>query len=299
MTTVDGTSYIRRYRTSGGPIQTGARSVIYYAAGNRLLVSDSGTQTVYTTNNLNQYITVGGTSYSYDLDGNLTSETNASGTIIYQYDEDNRPISLSEPDGDTWEYVYDALGNRISVTHNGVETQYLHDPVGLVDVAAEYDGSGTLLARYVHGYGLLSRQDAGGDAAYYAFDGTGNTRQMTDEAGIVVNMYEYDPFGVGLQISEAMPNPFQYVGKFGVMGDGDNLLFMRARFYSQPLGRFISEDPLGLQGGSSNLYAYAANNPISYIDPLGLVIIVEPDFPERLPSPKSPSGTFNPYWPTK
>jgi len=48
---------------------------------------------------------------------------------------------------------------------------------------------------------------------------------------------------------------------------------MRARYYDLTVGRFISEDPLGLDAGV-NLYAYALNNPINWIDPSGLLSIV-------------------------
>lgn len=52
------------------------------------------------------------------------------------------------------------------------------------------------------------------------------------------------------------------------MGQGCN--YYRARYYHPALQRFISEDPIGFNGGDVNLYAYVANNPISRIDPLGL-----------------------------
>jgi len=44
----------------------------------------------------------------------------------------------------------------------------------------------------------------------------------------------------------------------------------RARYYNPTTGRFLSEDPLGFKGSGTNLYAYAAWNPISNKDPLGL-----------------------------
>jgi RHS repeat-associated protein len=248
------------------------RSVTYEydPAGNRVTVTDSGAATEYVTNAMNQYTQVGATTYGYDSDGNMTSKTDASGTATYQYDAENRLVRVVTPADGAWEYVYDALGNRIAVAHGGTATWYLHDPIGLVDVAAEYDDAGALVARYAHGLGLIARTDAAGSLAYYSFDAIGHTRQLTDPSGAVINSYDYDPFGIPLQASETVPNPFQYVGRFGVMEEGNGLTFMRARYYEAGVGRFISEDPLGTLGGV-NLSAYAQNSPVGYVDPLGLV----------------------------
>jgi len=60
------------------------------------------------------------------------------------------------------------------------------------------------------------------------------------------------------------------VGEYGVMEEKDGLYYMRARYYDAGTGRFISEDPLGFDGGDVNLYAYVQNNPINFTDPLGL-----------------------------
>lgn len=69
--------------------------------------------------------------------------------------------------------------------------------------------------------------------------------------------------------SEAIANPFKYVGRFGVMTDAGDLLYMRARYYAPSIGRFINKDPIGFAGGM-NLYGYVGNNPTTNIDPLGL-----------------------------
>ena len=161
----------------------------------------------------------------------MVSKTDATGTTTYQYDSENRLIRVTTPLSGTWQYTYDALGNRSAVTRDGVVTRYVHDPIGLVDVAAEYDGSGALVARYVHGLGLVERISAAGNLAYYAFDGTGHTRQLSDGTGAVANTYDYDPFGIALQTNETITNPFRYVGRFGVMAEGNGLSFMRTRYY--------------------------------------------------------------------
>jgi RHS repeat-associated protein len=82
----------------------------------------------------------------------------------------------------------------------------------------------------------------------------------------IISKYQYDEFGYCTQYNEVgYPNPFRYVGKYGVMYFGDNLYYMRARFYDPAIGRFLSEDPIW----STNLYPYADNNPVMGIDPKG------------------------------
>lgn len=50
---------------------------------------------------------------------------------------------------------------------------------------------------------------------------------------------------------------------------GSELYCMRARYYDPELGRFLSEDPIGISGGL-NLYAYAGNDPVNVADPSGM-----------------------------
>ncbi len=80
--------------------------------------------------------------------------------------------------------------------------------------------------------------------------------------------YYYQPFGQTSQSNGGMlgENPFRFTGR---EDDADGLYFCRARYYSPDLGRFISEDPAGLDA-AGNQYTYAGGNPVSYGDPLGL-----------------------------
>jgi RHS repeat-associated protein/uncharacterized repeat protein (TIGR01451 family) len=253
----------------------------YDAAGNRVTVSKPGLAETYRTNDLNQYTQAGAAALTYDKDGNLTTRIDPTGTTTYVYDVENRLVQVRTPAAGTWAYTYDALGDRVQVTHDSQVTRYRHDPIGLVDVMAEYDGNGKLVARYVDGLGLVARIDAAGKAAYYGFDALGSTRLLTDDSGTVANIYDYDPWGGPSAAHQASPNSFQYVGRFGVVHDETGLMFMRARYYDPLLGRFATADPIGFKGGELNLYVYARNSPTDANDPSGLVF---EDFEEGLQS---------------
>ncbi|MBI5206022.1 MAG: RHS repeat-associated core domain-containing protein [Nitrospirae bacterium] len=54
------------------------------------------------------------------------------------------------------------------------------------------------------------------------------------------------------------------------MTEPNGFYYMKARYYDPKVGRFISEDPIGFEGGDVNLMAYVGNNPLLLIDPLGL-----------------------------
>ena len=144
------------------------------------------------------------------------------------------------------------------------------------------DGANNITARFIYGRGLLAT--ATSDAAYcYHFNANGNTTALTDATQNIVNSYAYDPFGQVVDEQETIPQPFKFVGQFGVMAESYGLYYMRARYYDPSVGRFISEDPIGFAGGDVNFYAYVLNDPINAIDPSGL---------ERVPFRTLPNGSL-------
>ena len=92
---------------------------------------------------------------------------------------------------------------------------------------------------------------------------------MTDASMAIINYYLYEPFGKSLYTLEQEDNPFEFVGQLGVRQMGDDLIYMRNRFYAPSTGRFMSEDPIGLAGGDVSFYRYVANDPVNWVDPDG------------------------------
>jgi RHS repeat-associated protein len=225
----------------------------------------------------NRLQTAGTTDYEYDANGNLDTVTLGSDVRDHTWDYENRLTRLTVG-GNVYEYKYDGLGNRVSRKVNGLETRYVVDPRGLPTVLAETDADGNVTAYYVYGLGLISKITPSDQVYYYHFDGIGSTAAISDSSGSIVNNYAYDEFGKLLDQVEAVANPFKYVGQYGVMDEGNGLLYMRARYYDPEVGRFISKDPIGFAGGL-NLYSYVGNSPLSRIDPSGL---------DWLPGPKGP-----------
>lgn len=106
-----------------------------------------------------------------------------------------------------------------------------------------------------------------GTAVYETQDHLGSTWDTTDASGALLSRAVYSPWG-SLELAQGTLAPRRRFGGYFASGDTD-LLLAPYRGYSPSLGRFVSDDPIGLAGGW-NLAAFADNNPISRVDPLGL-----------------------------
>jgi RHS repeat-associated protein len=116
--------------------------------------------------------------------------------------------------------------------------------------------------------GLLAMREGGSDYYYYLYDGKGNVVALTDSSGTVVATYTYDPFGVLMEKTGSIDQPFRFSTKR--YDEETGLSYYGYRFYSPSLGRWMTRDPLGEAGGI-NLYGFVGNNAINGIDPLGLM----------------------------
>ena len=192
----------------------------------------------------NQQLVFGPVTQSFDPNGNVLTQTDASGTTSYTWDGRNRLIGISGPTVRA-SFNYDALGRRISKTINGQATGFQYD--GL-DIVQGFGGGGG--ANYLRTLAIdeaLMRTDADGSVSYLA-DAIGSTVSLADSNGTLSTEYTYAPFGETAISGLPSPNPFQFTGR---ENEGTGLYYFRARYYSATLSRFLAEDPRGLAGGTT------------------------------------------------
>jgi RHS repeat-associated protein len=213
----------------------------------------------YAANGLNQYTNVDGATPTYDTRGNLTND----GSTTYGYDYDNRMISASG--SPSVSLNYDPAGRLHQVT-GAATTRLLYDGADLI---AEYNTSGSVLRRYVHGPGvdepLIWYEGSGTSSkSYLMADERGSVIGLTNGSGSVTNVNKYDASGIP---DSSNAGRFQYTGQTWLADVG--VYHYKARAYDPELGRFLQTDPIGAAGGM-NIYAYAGNDAVNFTDPSGL-----------------------------
>jgi RHS repeat-associated protein len=247
----------------------------YDATGQRISQQSTAAQplvTEATTANVddaNRLVQRGATSFSYDANGNLASETGSTGTTAYTWDARNRLSRVVTPNGQATDFTYDFAGNLIRQSDAGplsnLSRSYTLDV--LTNVAFEQSSDGdqfsVLTAPAIDTH--LATHRPNGEVDYALVDAMNSTVATVDQTGAPKGRFDYDPFGRTAGTGSVFP--FAYTGR---VRTSSGLYNYRARFYSETAGRFISEDPIGVGSGDANLYRYALNQPLLLRDPLGL-----------------------------
>ncbi len=234
--------------------------------------------------------TAGHRDYTYSPDGWLAAKAvNDSTMATYEYLPTGELLQATQSQtGVTVEYAYDAGGRRVSRTKkdaNGATLdvqRYLW--AGKTSLLAIYDGekpASEPLAHFDYIGGRLPVcmwQDAfesipGYERYYLAYDQVGSLRAIFDDSGELIHRIDYDSWGnityEWVKSSyESVLVPFGFAG--GLYDRDTGLVLFGYRNYDPEIGRWTSKDPIGLSGGTADLYAYCGNDPINNVDPTGL-----------------------------
>ena len=260
-----------------------SRAQFSYDAADNLAASDAAVPV--TDNRLQHWQAL---FMKYDHWGNLVSRRNGLYEQHYAYDAENRLVSArgTGPEGRfEARYHYDALGRRtrkiVTTTHGTTDTRFLWQGYRLLQEQQESGLCSTYLYDPNEAWSPLARVDhlrdqSSGEIYWFNTDLNGAPLEVTDERGAVRWSGQYGSFGEVRHQSEGFSRvvnrtamahqPLRYAGQYA---DGETgLHYNLFRYYDPQVGRFIVQDPIGLNGGW-NLYQYAPN-PLGWIDPLGL-----------------------------
>jgi RHS repeat-associated protein len=230
--------------------------------------------------------------YTYDANGHLVRENTER---YFQWDHGGRmkayriQVGTAEPSVHA-HYLYDANGQRIkklvrlqggcydvTVYVDGLFEHHLRvrgDNQQENDALHLLDGSQRIATVRV---GAPFPDDNAPAVRYHAEDHLGSSNVVIDDAGIWVNREEYTPYGETSFGSFARKR-YRFTGK--ERDEESGLYYFGARYYAPWLARWVSCDPLGMVE-QANLYAYAGNRPIRFIDKIGLNSTDPPDTPSQ------------------
>nr|WP_195757157.1 RHS repeat-associated core domain-containing protein [Pseudomonas syringae] len=246
----------------------------YDAAANRLNFNTSRFDHVK-DNRLKQWANQ---EYKYDAWGNLIEKT--VGIVRWQtftYDCENRLVK-TETMADTQvestsSYQYDSLGRRVAkqseIKGHTDHKRFLWQ--GLRMLREESPGQSSLYLYEPGSYAPLARVDqkegeVENKVYYFHTDQIGTPLEMTDAEGQIVWQAKYRAWGAveKLVVNEVEQN-LRFQGQYFDVETG--LHYNTFRYYDPEIGRFITQDPIGLSGGT-NLYLHTFS-PNNWIDPLG------------------------------
>ncbi len=201
--------------------------------------------------------------YIYDAVGNLIQKRQADGSSIsYEYDADNQLIAVSTETRGRIEFKYDAFGRRILKINDQGKTGFIWDG----DVLLSEQKDSQAVTEYVHEGFVPLAKIRNSQIETYHTDYLGTPKEISDEQGEIVWQGNYDEYGKVTAVKAETEQNIRFQGQYEDEETG--LFYNRFRYYDADGGRYINQDPIGLQG-NYNFYGYCTN-PVDWFDPLGL-----------------------------
>ena len=221
--------------------------------------------------------------YAYDAWGNLIEKRSGMGKLqTFVYDCENRLVRaetlVNGKLQSTGAYRYDSLGRRVAkVSEVNGKTEHKHFLwQGLRMLREERPGQSSLYVYEPGSYAPLARVDqAEGEEQklyYFHTDQIGTPLELTDREGQIVWQATYKAWGSVEKLTvNAVEQNLRFQGQY--FDDETGLHYNTFRYYDPEVGRFVTQDPIGIFGGI-NLYQYAPS-AIGWIDPQGLATLFE------------------------
>ncbi len=143
---------------------------------------------------------------------------------------------------------------------------------------AELDGANNVVSVFVYGTraNVPDYMLRGGNSYRIVSDQLGSVRLVVEAStGTIAQRIDYDEFGNATVVTDQacalaktcpLFQPFAFAG--GLFDADTGLVRFGARDYDAQTGRWVSKDPTLLAGGT-NPYAYAAGDPVNFVDSNG------------------------------
>jgi RHS repeat-associated protein len=233
----------------------------------------------------NTLLRAGDVKYASDARGRRASEADLADperprATQYAWDDRDQLRGATLPDGTTVTLTYDGFGRRLRKEtappgrSKSVVTEYVWDGLELAMMVRSDAGPCT----FVHEPGTFRPllQEERGQVLAYVLDHVGTPKELLTEDGLVAWSAAHGAWGnvvgehrdpeVRARAGDAVRSPFRLLGQ--IADDELGLCFTRCRIFDPRVGRWLSPDPLGIEG-ALNLFAFDGA-PTVFVDPLGL-----------------------------
>jgi len=214
----------------------------------------------------------GNNTYRYD-DGYLVEKTTPDGTTTYEYGtlgELKRVVTPTK----AIEYLHNANNQRVSKLINGqVEEKYLW--ANLTTLLAIYDANNNLKQRFEYANNRMPiSMTQNGQKYYLHYDQVGTLKAISNSKQRIIKKITYDTYGnILFESNKKFSVPFGFAG--GLYDHDTKLTQFGYRDYDAYTGKWTAKDPIDFGGGDSNLYGYVLGDPVDFVDPSGLVLVVD------------------------